>query len=114
MRKNARLSPPEVNIKSDNLQTVPTTVLDGFFEAKLTSEEKYFLLFNADIYFHIYGLWHNYSNKPIRLEVKDIVGLSKSEEIYNNPLFQEHQKGKYNSLCRRVHDPLAKNIYIVD
>ena len=69
---------PNILIKSNHFQIVPSNVFMTFFNMELTSEEKYFTFFNADMFYHVYGLWGNFSNKAIRVEVKDIKGLEHS------------------------------------
>ena len=118
MRQMKGQNPPQVLIKSTNLETISTSTTFKLFPSDpllpegLTSEEHFFVFLNADIFYHMYGLWSNNSNKPIRLENKDIVGLERSTEFSNHPTFIGHQKGKYNKLKRCCHNEVAKYLYI--
>ena len=113
MLKETNRNPPRVLIPGTNFEVVPSTVVDLFFDTELTSVEKYFLFFNADIYYHIYGVWHNYSHKPIRLDCSGIVGLERSAVYTNDDLFRRHQEGKLNSLTRCVRDEVRRNFYLI-
>ena len=66
-----------------------------------------FVVFNADIYYHIYGLWGNYLNKPICVEIENISQLLKSSVFANNADFKRHQFAKCDSLKRRCHGALC-------
>lgn len=114
MRQQLGRELPAVNIPSNNFRIVPPTILLAFFDFDLESEEKYFLFFNADIFYCIYGLWANYSNKPIRLKLEDIKGLDRCKDFANDRLFLNHQLGKYNELSRKCITVESKNLYIVD
>lgn len=114
MKKQRGESMPNVLIKSTHFSSIPPNIFVEFFDHILTSEEKYFTFFNADMFYHSYGLWGNYSNKPIRVELKEIIGLTRSEVVANDKLYLQHQRGKYNGLFRKCHTPLCKNLYVVD
>ena len=113
MRQNANKDPPQVLIKSSQLETIDPAFKESFF-CTLTSEQKYFILMNADLMYHIYALWGNYSHKPIRIENRDIVGLSRSERMTNDIFFRKHQEGKYNAMKRKAHSTECKLYYMVD
>ena len=113
MRQRAGLDPPNVIIKSSQLQTISTSFAESFFQ-DLPSEDMYFMFMNADLFYHIYGLWGNYSHKPIRLENKDIVGLTRSENFTSDLFYKKHQLGKYNAMERKAHSEECKLYYMVD
>ena len=113
MRQRAGLDPPNVIIKSSQLQTISTSFAESFFQ-DLPSEDMYFMFMNADLFYHIYGLWGNYSHKPIRLENKDIVGLTRSENFTSDLFYKKHQLGKYNAMKRKAHSEECKLYYMVD
>ena len=113
MKKHACQDPPNVLIKSSQLETISPLFVDSFF-GSIDSEDKYFILMNADLFYHIYGLWGNYSHKPIRVENMDIVGLTRSLEFTSNFFYRKHQKGKYNAMKRKAHSEECKLFYMVD
>ena len=112
------MQPPKVLIKSNNLRSITSPVTNVFFPSdenlpsEVNEEEKQFILQNADYYYHMYGLWQNYSNKPIRLENKGIDRMELSTVFCNDKHFMSHQVGKYDALKRRVHDEMGKTLYI--
>ena len=119
MRQEMGMDPPQVLIKSRNLQEISNDMANSFFpnehslvEAFVDENEKRFIFINADYYYHMFGLWGNFSNKPIRIANNDVIGLSRSNEFCNDANFKKHQIGKYNALKRRVHHPIAKSFYI--
>ena len=118
LRKVKGLEPPKVLIESRHFKTINESITYLFFPSDsdlpeiLTSQEASFLFFNADIFYHMYGLWQNNSNKPIRVENKDLPELERSAEFSNNGPFIGHQKGKYNKLKRCTHHEIAKYLYI--
>lgn len=114
MRKRALRDPPNVLIPSSQFSEVSSKFYDTFFSQELTSEEKYFTFFNGDIFYHIYGLWYNFSNKPIRVENVGIMGLERSTIFANNDLYKKHQEGKYQSLKRRVRGQRATTLYLCE
>ena len=120
LREELGMPRPTVLIKSRNLQSLPAVINTLFFPcddelpADVTEEEKQFILQNADYYYHMYGLWQNHLNKPIRLENSGIDRMVKSSVFCNDEYFKSHQVGKYNSLKRRVHDDMGKKLYACD
>ena len=118
MREMKGQDPPNVLIKSTNLESISSNITYKLFPSDpllpeiLTSEERFFVFLNGDLFYHVYGLWSNNSNKPIRIENKDVVGLERSAEFSNHPTFIGHQKGKYGKLKRCCHHELAKYLYI--
>ena len=118
LRQELGLNPPNVIIKSQNLQSIGPNVTNVFFQtdemlgSQVDESEKQFILQNADYYYHMYGLWQNYSNKPIRLENTGIERMVFSSQFSNDERFKSHQQGKYNALKRRVHDDMGKTLYI--
>lgn len=118
MRKMKDQEPPKVMIKSEHFKVLKPSTTYRFFPSDdllpqgLTSEERFFVFLNADIFYHMYGLWGNHSNKPIRVENKDVLGLERSAAFSNHPSFIGHQLGKYKQLKRCVHNELAKYLYI--
>ena len=114
MHKHALRDPPNVLIQSSQFSTITRNFYDTFFTQVLTSEEKYFTFFNGDIFYHIYGLWYNFSNKPICVENIGITGLERSTLFANDDLFKKHQQGKYQSLKRRVIGDRATKLYICE
>ena len=113
LRKHALQETPNVLIKSLQLQSISSSFIDSFFTS-IESEEKFFILMNADLFYHIYGLWGNYSHKPIRLENTDIVGLTRSMAFTSDLFYRKHQKGKYNAMQRKAHSEECKLYYMVD
>ena len=113
LRRNARQEPPEVLIKSSQLQSISNSFAESFFQ-NLESEDMFFILMNADLFYHIYGLWGNYSHKPIRLENKDVMALTRSESFTSDYYYKKHQKGKYNAMKRKAHSEECKLFYMVD
>ena len=118
LRQELGLAPPSVLIPSANLRTIANNVTNVFFAtdeflgSQVNDDEKQFILQNADYYYHMYGLWQNYSNKPIRLENKGIDRMTRSSMFSNDVNFKSHQMGKYDALKRRVHDEMGKTLYI--
>ena len=99
MQKEAMLDMPKIVIKRESLfEEIPTTISIPFFTEVLTSEEKHFLYFNADIFYFRFGLWMNDSVLPLRIENKNIVGLEQSEYFANDFKFRVHQNGKFSAL----------------
>ena len=113
LRLNAAMPPPTVLIKSSQLEEIHPTFLDSFFTT-IPSEHKYFILMNADLFYHIFALWGNYSHKPIRIENKDIGSLTRSSTFTSDFYFKKHQKGKYNAMKRKAHSEECKLYYMVD
>ena len=111
MLSETNQAPPRIVLPGTNFETISNAFTDTFFDTELTSAEKYFVFFNADIYYHIYGIWHNYSHKPIRVDCSGIVSLSRSGPYTQNDLFRRHQNGKYTSLDRRVSNEITRNFY---
>lgn len=102
MHKHALCGPPNVLIQSSQFSEVSREFYNTFFTLVLTSEEKFFAFFNGDIFYHIYGLWYNFSNKLIQVENIGIRGLKSITLFANNHRYKKHQEGKYKSLKRHV------------
>ena len=113
LKKHAIQEPPKVLIKSSQLQSISTSFVDSFFDS-IPSEHKYFILMNGDLFYHIYGLWGNYSHKPIRLENMDNNALTRSMQFTSDVFYKKHQRGKYNAMKRKAHTEECKLFYMVD
>ena len=100
-----------VNIASMLLLSVPPNIKDTFTPS-LNEEELFFIKTNADILCYIYGYWHNYSNKPIRLKVPFHEKVVRFAELSKWERFITHQEVKWNSLKRCVHDELISILYL--
>ena len=112
---------PEVRIKSSLFNEVPNDMIDALFqdlygnnEAAFTDEERWFVLRNADIYYFIYGYWHNYANKPICLKIDTISGMRRSKVLQSNDIHIRHQEAKFNELKRRCQGDHVKGLYLVN
>ena len=112
MRKsNDGVNESAVRITSMLLPSVPVYINDTF-TSSLNVRELSFIEHNADILCYIYGYWHNYSNKPIRLTVPRYTYLSRFFELSKWDRFGTHQEVKWDSLKRCVHDRLIDVLYL--
>ena len=112
---------PTVTIPSSSFNEVPTGMIDSDFmniygddKVAFSDEEKWFVEKNADIYYHIYGYWHNYSNKPICLSCDNIAGMRRSKQLQNNDIHVRHQDAKFNELKRKSQGDHVRGLYLVD
>ena len=101
----------EVRITSMLLPSIPVHINDTFMST-LNKKETSFIEHNADILCYIYGYWHNYSNKPIRLNVPNHTSLGRFFELSKWDRFSNHQDVKWDSLKRCVHDRLIDILYL--
>ena len=112
---------PQLRITTPSFSTIPNGMLITLFESEadtadvsFTEEEKWFVLRNADIYYHIYGYWHNYSNKPIRMSCETISGLRRSKALQQDDIHIRHQEVKFNELKRKCQGDHVKGLYLVN
>ena len=97
MHEKESKSIPRILIPSQLFSKIPHVMLDNLFnhvtnepKAKSFDEiEKHFVLDNADLYFHVYGLWHNYSHKPIRVSCEGIDGMPRSQIVQSDENYRQ-------------------------
>ena len=111
---------PNMRITSPSFSSIPDGMLITLFDndehtadVSFNDEEKWFVFRNADIYYHIYGYWHNYSNKPIRLSCESLSGLRRSKSIQQDDIHLRHQEVKFNELKRKCQGDHVKGLYLV-
>jgi len=119
MARKSDLVVPEVILKSNSLSIIEKNVIDYLFfnlvndkKRCFTIKEREFVLDNANLYFFIYGLWHNYANKPVQLSTQGIPGMEDASIVEGDDGYRNHQKGKYNALQRKTHGKKARYMYI--
>ena len=62
----------------------------------------------------MYGNWHNYSKKPIRISSGGIHGMLRASQLMQDNTFVRHQLAKYNELERKCHGQFCRELYLVD
>ena len=65
-QSNEGMNESALNIRSMYFSSIPPNIVDTFTPT-LNRKELEFMHNNADLLCYIYGYWHNYSNKPIRV-----------------------------------------------
>ena len=110
-KSNEGIDESAVTISSMLLPSIPVHITDTFMST-LNQKELRFIEDNADLIYYIYGYWHNYSNKPIRLKVPNLSSCERFCELSQWSRFKDHQEVKWDSLQRCVHDQLIVLLYL--
>ena len=110
-QSNQGIDESALKIRSMCLSSIPPNIVDTFTPT-LNRKELEFIQNNADILCYIYGYWHNYSNKPIRVVVPDHPSLNRFCELSKWRRFIDHQEVKWDSLKRCVHDRVIEILYL--
>ena len=100
-----------VKIRSMMFSSIPVNITDTF-TSTLNFKEEEFIKNNADILCYVYGYWHNYSNKPIRVVVPSHPSLERFCELLKWNRFIGHQEVKWDALKQCVHDRLINVLYL--
>ena len=112
-KTNEGINESSTKITSMLLSSIPVNITDTF-TSTLTNVELDFINNNGDLLCYIYGYWHNYSNKPIRLLVPNHPSLERFCELSKWNRFVGHQEVKWDSLKRRVHERLIAILYLTE
>ena len=112
---------PEVRIQSAKLSVIPENMVDTLFDDlidddnKLSPEEKLFIVHNADLFYHIYAYWHNYSNKAVRTSCTHLNMMKRSKQLQEtDDYYMRLQVAKQNELERKCHGQTVRDLYLVD
>ena len=129
MREHFKMQLPDITLATETLSAIPEKLVCHLFDnlagnnqslvnlaghESFTDKEKDFVLKNADFFYYMYGSWHNYSNKPIRISCVGIQGMLRAPQLMQDDTFVRHQLAKYNELERKCHGQFCRDLYLID
>ena len=111
---------PDVLVRSPSFNTLNSDLVDSIFKdvfndgSAFTVEERMFVIANASLFYYIYGFWHNYSNKAIRLSFASIDNNPRAVQLATDDIFLRCQVAKHDQLNRRAQGLMVRNLYLLD
>jgi len=109
-RRNLNME-AEVRLASDRLHMIQTTLKDNLSARVFNEKGINFLLDNADIFYMIYGYWHNFSKLSLRLWLSsELKTVQISRHLIKDGLFQYVQEGKIQELSREIYNEEEKEL----
>ena len=129
MREHFKMPLPDITMATETLSVIPEKLVCHLFDnlasnntslvnlaghESFTDIEKEFVFKNADFFYYMYGSWHNYSNKPIRISCIGIQGMLRAQHLMQDGKFVMHQLAKYNELERKCHGRFCRDLYLLD
>ena len=85
---------------------------DGYFFTE--EEERNIVYDHANLYYYIYGYWHNYGDKAIHSSFSDISGIDKAQRLSRDDILLQLQDAKHNALNRRAQGEMVRSLYLLD
>ena len=129
MREHFNMPLPEITMATESLSEIPDKLVCHLFDnvgdnntslvnlaghESFTDIEKEFVFKNSDFFYYMYGSWHNYSNKPIRITCIGIQGMLRAQHLMLDGTFVRHQLAKFNELERKCHGRFIRDLYLLD